>query len=166
MDLLKTHLPGRSICMTALALAAALVLFPAIASAAPALQAEQPWSRPAAAGGTGVGYVVLVNKGPADALVGAESPLARKVELHNADMSGGVMRMKPEARVALPAGGQATFAPGGRHLMFMGLKKSLKQGDRVPATLHFASGAHLKVDFLVTPTPPAATAADHHGHAH
>lgn len=139
------------------------ILVPAATAAAPAIQAQQPWSRPAAAGGTGAGYLVLVNEGPADALVGVESPIARKVEMHVADMSGGVMRMKAEDRVAVPAGGRVIFAPGGRHLMLIGLKKPLRQGERAPATLRFASGAQLKVEFLVTPTAPAA---DHHAHAH
>jgi copper(I)-binding protein len=154
--------------MKPLALMAALglVLTPAVAAAAASIEAQQPWSRPAAAGGTGAGYVTLVNKGPADALVGAESPIAAKVELHDADMSGGVMRMRPQSRVALPAGAQVSFAPGGRHLMFMGLKKALRRGDRVPATLRFASGAQLKVDFLVTPTPPAASAPGRAAHGH
>ena len=139
------------------------VLVPAATAATFAIEAQQPWSRPAAAGGTGAGYLVLVNKGPADALVGVESPIAQKVEMHAADMSGGVMRMKAEGRVALPAGGRVTFAPGGRHLMLVGLKKPLKRGERAPATLRFASGARLKVEFVVTPTPPTA---DHHAHAH
>jgi len=41
------------------------------------------------------------------------------------------------------------FAPNGRHLMFIGLKKPLRPGDRVPATLRFASGARLNVAFVV-----------------
>ena len=168
MDLLKSSktisLPSRSARMkTPLAAAIGLALLvPYAAAAAPAIEARQPWSRPAAAGGTGAGYLVLVNTGPADALVGAESPVAQKVEVHASTMSGGVMRMKAEARVAVPAGGQTVFAPGGRHLMLVGLKKPLKQGERVPATLRFASGAQLKVEFLVTPTPPTAD----HAHAH
>ena len=149
--------------MLSAALAAAFLLpAAAAAGAAPAIEVQQPWSRPAAAGGVGVGYLTLVNKGPADALVAVESPTARKVEMHASSMEGGVMRMSPEARVALPAGSRVTFAPGGRHLMLIGLKRPLKQGDRAPATLRFASGARLKVDFVVTPTPPSAGPA----HAH
>jgi copper(I)-binding protein len=111
--------------------------------------ARQAWSRPAAAGGTGVGYVTLVNHGKADALIGAESSAAQKVELHETSMAGGVMKMAPETRIPLPAGGEVRFAPGGRHLMLIGLKRPLHPGDRVPATLHFASGTTLHVDFAV-----------------
>ncbi|WP_165837152.1 copper chaperone PCu(A)C [Phenylobacterium hankyongense] len=114
------------------------------------LEVIQPWSRPAAAGTTGVGYMTLANRGRAlDALVAVASPVARKVEMHSASMAGGIMRMDRQDRVAIPAGGQVAFAPGGYHLMLVGLAKPLKAGDSVPATLTFASGAKLKVDFAV-----------------
>ncbi|CAN7190238.1 copper chaperone PCu(A)C [Phenylobacterium sp. LjRoot219] len=134
---------------------------PAVAASPVLLEAVQPWSRPAAAGGNGAGYLTLVNRGKADALVGAESPVAKKVEMHTSSMSGGVMKMSQEQRVPLPAGGQVSFAPGGRHLMLLGLKRPLKTGERVPATLRFASGQQLKVDFVVSPAAPSGA---HQGH--
>ena len=138
---------------------------PAVAATPALLQAVQPWSRPAAAGGNGAGYLTLVNRGKAaDALVGADSPVAQKVEMHASSMAGGVMKMSQETRVPLPAGGQVAFAPGGRHLMLIGLKKPLKTGDKVPATLRFASGQQLKVDFVVSATPPAGASHGHETH--
>jgi copper(I)-binding protein len=140
------------------ALAAALVLAAAAsAAAAPApISATGAWSRPAAAGGTAAGFLILVNPGGADALVGAESPIAQRVEIHASSMAGGMMQMQAEPATPLPARGKVSFAPGGRHLMFVGLKRALHVGDHVPATLTFRSGARLKVDFVVNPTPPAA----------
>ena len=64
-------------------------------------------------------------------------------------------------RLPLPAGASVTFAPGGYHLMFVGLTKPLKAGDTVPATLTFASGAKVKASFVVGLAPPAA---EHHHH--
>lgn len=140
----------------ACALAAAAWLAAAPALAAEGLQVETAWSRPAAAGTTGAGFFTLVNHGKADALVGAESPLAQKVEMHASKMTGGVMSMSAESRVPVPAGGQVSFAPGGRHLMLVGLKKPLRAGDHVPATLRFESGKTLKIEFAVSPTAPQA----------
>lgn len=138
------------------------LLAAAPALAAPAgIEAQQAWSRPAVAGATGVGYVTLVNNGKADALVGAESPAAAKVEMHASSMAGGVMSMSREDRVPLPAGGKVSFAPGGRHLMLIGLKRALKTGDHVPATLRFESGRTLDVDFTVNAAGPAAMGHDH-----
>ena len=140
-------------------LLASLALTLAVAGTA---QAAQPlsvsgaWSRPAVAGTNGVGYLVVANTGKADALVEVESPLAAKVEMHSSSMAGGVMSMKKEDRVPVPAGGKAVFGPGGYHLMLIGLTKTTKAGDQVPATLTFASGAKLKAAFKVQVSPPAA----------
>lgn len=142
--------------MTAALLAAA----PAVAKPS-GLEVVQPWSRPAVAGTTGIGYMTLVNHGRApDALTKADSPIAARVEMHASQMSGGVMSMEKADRVAVPAGGRTTFGPGAYHLMLIGLTRTLKPGDAAPATLTFASGATLKVKFLVSagmgpPTPSA-----------
>jgi copper(I)-binding protein len=144
--------------------AAPLAASGAAHSAASALQVLQPWSRPAAAGTNGVGYMVLVNHGGApDVLEKVESPLASRVEMHSSSMAGGVMSMKKEDKVPVPAGGQATFGPGAYHLMFLGLTKALKPGDQAPATLSFASGARIKVAFTVSAGmgPPAMVGMAH-----
>ena len=134
-------------------LLASLALTLAVAGSAQAaapLSVSGAWSRPAVAGTNGVGYLVVANTGKAsDALVGVESPLAAKVEMHSSSMAGGVMSMKKEDRVPVPAGGKATFGPGGYHLMLIGLTRTVKAGDQIPATLTFASGAKLKASFAV-----------------
>jgi periplasmic copper chaperone A len=134
----------------------AAALFAAVATpfsawSAGKVEVLQPWSRPAVAGTTGIGYMVLANHGAsADALEKVESPLAARVEMHSSSMSGGVMTMQREDRVPVPAGGRATFGPGAYHLMLIGLTRTLKAGDQAPATLSFASGAKVKVVFQVT----------------
>ena len=47
------------------------------------------------------------------------------------------MRMRPLAGIALEPGKPVTLAPGGYHVMLMGLKAPLKQGDQFPLTLTF-----------------------------
>ena len=142
----------------ALAAVAALSLATA-AHAAP--QVKAAWSRPAAQGTTGAGFMTLANPGPkADTLVSVASPLAREVQVHQSMVHDGVAMMMAASQVPVPAGGSVTFAPGGYHLMFMGLTKALKTGDALPATLIFASGVKVKASFVVRLTPPVA------GHAH
>jgi periplasmic copper chaperone A len=143
----------------------------ATAQAAPgragAIEVVAPWSRPAVAGGTGVGDMTLVNRGrKADALVGVESPAARQVEVHRASLAGGVMSMAPAARVEIPPGGSVSFAPGGYHLMFLGLARNRKPGDRLPARLSLASGGKLSVSFAVGSGegPPAVGGPQKMGH--
>lgn len=134
--------------------------------AATAVEVVQPWSRPAVAGATGVGYMTLVNHGRAAiALAKVESPLARKVEVHLSKMEGGVMRMTPAPAVTIPPGGTVRFAPGGYHLMFVGLTKNLMPGDHLPATLSFSDGRTTQVSFVVgTGGEPAPLAPGAHEH--
>jgi copper(I)-binding protein len=129
------------------------------AQAAGRIEVLQPWSRPAVAGTNGIGYLVLANHGrSADTLEKVESPIAARVEVHAMSMTGGVMSMKKVDRVAVPPGGQTTFASGGYHLMLFGLTRTLKAGDRAPVTLTFASGAKVAVRLVVSDgmgPPPA-----------
>lgn len=130
------------------------------AHAAPQVQAA--WSRPAAAGTTGAGFMVLANTArKPDALVAASSPLAREVQIHRSEMKGGVASMRRLDRVPLAPGSRVTFAPGGSHLMFMGLTKPLKAGDHVPVTLVFDSGARVEALFVVGVAAPAGDHAHH-----
>jgi copper(I)-binding protein len=141
---------------------AAIAAFSLASAAHAAPKAEAAWTRPAAQGQTGAGFMTLKNPdAKPDALVAVASPLAKVVQVHQSSMSGGMASMKEVIRVAIPAGGAVTFAPGGYHLMFVGLTKAVKVGDTVPATLTFASGAKLKVSFVASIAPPAG-AHEHH----
>lgn len=128
------------------------------------LEVGGPWSRPAAAKMNGAGFLAITNRGKAaDRLMAVESPTARKVELHRSLMTNGVASMqRQDAGIAVPAGKTVTLAPGGYHVMFVGLAKAQKTGDRVPATLVFQSGTRMKVEFEVRTAAPAAEGA----HAH
>lgn len=153
-------------------LAAAVIAFAGSAQAATyrlgGLEVAAPWSRPAAAGGNGAGFMVVTNRGKgADTLKSVEAPFARKAEIHRSSMDGGVMRMeRQDAGVAIPAGKAVSFAPAGYHVMFLGLSKATKAGDKLPATLVFQSGAKLKVEFEVGAAAPAAEPAADHAHHH
>ena len=121
-----------------LAAVAALTLA-AHAQAAPyrlgGLEVAQPWSRPAAAGTNGAGFMTLSNKGKtADTLKAVETTAAARVEIHKTSMAGGVMSMKRvDGGLPIGPGETVSFAPGGYHLMLIGLTKASKAGDKLPA---------------------------------
>lgn len=135
------------------ALIAAFALMAGSATAAAhadGIEVTGAWSRPAVAGFNGVGYMTVSNHGRrAEALVRVESPVARAVEVHRSAETHGVMSMAPAPRVAIPPGKAVSFAPGAYHLMFLGLKKTLKPGDRLPAALVFSDGRRIGLDFAV-----------------
>lgn len=68
-------------------------------------------------------------------LVSASSPVAGVVEIHEMSMDGNVMKMRAIPGLDLPAGKAVDLKPGGYHVMLMGLKQPLKEGDTVAVTL-------------------------------
>jgi periplasmic copper chaperone A len=143
----------------------ALIAIAALSAATTALAApgvEAPWSRPASQGATGVGFMVLVNSGAKpDALVAVTSPVARQVQVHQSSIIDGVASMRMAPSVPVPPRGRVDFAPGGYHLMFLGLTRAQKVGDRLPATLVFASGARIQTSFVVGVSAPKDPHAGH-----
>lgn len=128
-------------------------------------EVNQAWSRPAAAGANGAGYMSLTNHGKtADTLKAVESPAAKKVEVHKTTMTNGIMSMKrQDAGLPIGPGETVIFAPGGNHLMLIGMTAATKAGDKLPITLVFASGARIKLEFPVG-AGPAAMPMDHMKH--
>jgi copper(I)-binding protein len=68
-------------------------------------------------------------------LVAVASPVAMLAEIHEMKMDGNTMRMAEVPFIELPAGQPVELKPGGYHLMLMGLKQTLKDGDSVPLVL-------------------------------
>lgn len=156
------------------ALAPALVLG-AMASGALAhgyqtrtLAIQHPWSRETAPGQTvGGGFLTITNKTAVeDRLVSGTTPVAAEVQLHTMTMDGGVMRMRQvQGGIAIPAKGQLELKPGSFHVMFMGLKRPLRQGERFPVTLRFQRAGRVTVQFAVQPvTSTGPVESDHGGH--
>lgn len=97
------------------------------------------------------GFVTLSNTGAADdRLIGGSSPYAERLEVHEMSMDGDVMKMRPLTEgLAVPAGGSVELKPGGYHIMLLGLKHPLKEGEAVDATLTFEKAGDLPVTFKV-----------------
>jgi copper(I)-binding protein len=113
---------------------------------------------------TGAAYVPLMNNGKEeDALTGAETPVAAEVQFHQTKIENSVAKMRRLKEVKLPPGEKVLFAPGGLHLMLIGLKEPLQDGGRIPLTLHFAKAGDIKVEVHVQ---KAASTNDELGHDH
>ncbi len=96
------------------------------------------------------------------AVVAAASPAATTVELHTHQHDGGVMRMRQVERIDVPAGGQTALAPGGYHVMLIGLTGPLAEGATVPLTLTLDDGTRVTVDAPVRAVAPAGGGHAHH----
>jgi hypothetical protein len=103
-------------------------------------------------------FMTLTNASAARrALVSAASPAAKTVELHTHVKEGGMMRMRKVERIEIPAGQTVTLAPGGLHVMLIGLNEELKPGANLDLTLSFDDGSEAKVQSPVRKIEPMKT---------
>jgi len=122
------------------------------------------WARASAgmakAGGA---FMTLTNTATHDhTLVSASSDIAKRVELHTHIMDDGVMKMREvEGGINVPTGETVMLAPGGLHVMFLGLHAPLKEGTTFPLTLTFDSGRSTTVDVKVMSVGHMGNAAGH-----
>jgi len=116
------------------------------------IEVLHPWTRATPPNAeTAGGYLKLRNEGEtADALIGGHSPVAERIEIHSMTTEDGVMRMRPVGGegIAVKPGETVALAPGGVHIMFVGLKSPLKAGERVPLTLEFRNAGPVDVELV------------------
>ena len=122
---------------------------------------EHPWSRATNQSRPGAGYLEIENHGTvADRLIGAETRIADMAQLHNHVMENDVAKMVPVDAIEIPAGGKAELKPHGFHLMFMGLKQPLAEGDTFPVTLIFEHAGRVDVTFVTEAAGATEPAGD------
>ncbi|MEZ5331926.1 MAG: copper chaperone PCu(A)C [Thermoanaerobaculia bacterium] len=117
---------------------------------------EEAWVRlvPPSAAVT-AGFLRVRNAGdrPVE-IVGASSDVAKTAELHVMSEENGMMTMRRAASVEVPARGSLELAPGGAHLMLIGLERPLSPDETVRLRLDLANGEHLEVEAAVRREPP------------
>jgi copper(I)-binding protein len=99
------------------------------------VQVSGAWIRATVKGQSGTGGFMQLTSSQALTLTGFASTVAASSELHEMRMDGDTMRMRAIEALPLPPKQQVTLRPGGHHLMLMGLKQALKEGDAVNLTL-------------------------------
>lgn len=124
------------------------------AVASPALAEESirvfdAWARATIlASRPGAAYLTIESAAE-DRLLGVTTPVAGHVMIHAVEKDGDVSRMKQIETLELPAGERVSLAPGGMHLMLMGLKGKLSEGTAFPMTLSFERAGEITVDVSV-----------------
>jgi len=115
------------------------------------LTVQDAWSRATPGGASvGVGYLKIRNAGAApDRLAGVSSEIASRAEIHRSGTEGTTATMRPVEGLEIGAKGAAELRPGGDHLMFIGLKRPLREGERFRATLRFERAGPIEAEFVV-----------------
>jgi copper(I)-binding protein len=151
----------RTCAVTALAVAAA------IPSAFAQTTVQDPWVRATVAQQKATGMFARITSTAGGRVVGASSPVAGVVEIHEMAMDGNVMKMRAVPALELPAGKPVELKPGGYHVMLMDLKQQLKAGDTVSVSLVVErSGGQRETVLVKAPVRSMAAAQEEHKHKH
>lgn len=147
--------------------AAAITLARSAEVSAGGLAVTAAWARATPPGAEiGAAYVTIANRGGSeDRLLGATTPAARSVAIHQSSEENGVARMRPVDAPAIPVGGALEMQPGGTHLMLMGLSAALKQGESVLVTLRFHRAGEVTVEVPIASMGATTPPEEHHDHA-
>lgn len=128
------------------------------------LEVADAWARATPPGATtAAAYLTIINSGAADRLVGAASPAAREVQLHDHVLQGGMSRMVQLTDVVLSSGSTVRFAPGAKHVMLLDIVTPLVPGAMLELTLEFANAPPLT---LAVPVLDARNVPESAGPSH
>jgi hypothetical protein len=134
------------------------------------LTVVQPWSRATAPSQKAGGVFLRIENtsDQPDRLTGVETEMANIASLHAMIRDGNVMKMRPvENGIDVPANGHVVLAPGGRHVMLIGLHNRLAKGTTVPLTLIFERAGRIEIEAVIEGAGshgPASARASGDGH--
>ncbi|MBL4756753.1 MAG: copper chaperone PCu(A)C [Rhizobiales bacterium] len=129
-----------------------LLLLPATPSLAGDIMIENAWIREMPSGAeVAAGYLDITNQGSvADRLIGAEASGAMSATLHHMTIDdNGVMRMRPLENLEIAPGETLHMAPGGNHLMIMGVNEPYEAHSDVDIILTFEQAGTITTPFFV-----------------
>ena|SRR5687768_17198474 len=96
---------------------------------------RDPWANATPVGASVAAVYVELVVEQTDTLLSASTTVADHIEMHTSSEDNGMMKMRQLTTVELKGGEPFRFAPGGAHLMLIGLRQPLVAGMRFPITL-------------------------------
>ena len=135
-----------------------LIFTSGVINAQEELSIEKAWARESPPGSpNGVAYFVIKNSGAEDRLIGISiaSEVADRAELHTHKNEDGMMKMEKVDAIEIPERGHAMLKPHGDHVMLVGLKQLLKEGETISLELQFEKAGTIKVDVPVLKEAPS-----------
>lgn len=101
------------------------------------------------AGGSATALFMTIqnNTSTNDILLKAESDVAEMVQIHLSEIdANGVASMHEVEGVEIPASRIVELKPGSYHVMLMGLKQDIKEGDMITFTLTFENAGSIIIE--------------------
>lgn len=124
------------------------------------------WARATPPGGkVGAAYINIENRSDTEErLLGAASPAAGSVSVHETVEEDGIAKMRPLPSLSVARGATLEMKPGGIHLMLTGLSAPLREGEQIAVTLQFEDAGSVTVPVEVMPLGSAGPDAGHDHH--
>ena len=111
-------------------------------------------------------YFTLMNHGPELDLVGVETDVAGEAQLHTLIEEDGVIKMRQLPKFTLASHSNLELKPSGDHVMLLGLKQPLIEGQEVLLRLKFSDGSEQQVTLPVSKQTMATQDGGEHHHHH
>ena len=136
---------------------------PPVEDAAPAVEIVDLTCRPTPNGRDITACFATFTAATHDRLIAASSPNADDVQVHEVRTDNGLMVMREmENGLALPAGEAVQLRPGGDHIMVVGVRTPLVEGDRLSLVLTFERAGEIGVRAPVGQPPLEGEGGGHH----
>lgn len=119
------------------------------------IEVHQAWVRPTVQGENAAVYFTIHNHTTsADKLIGASSPVADVVEIHESRMENDVMQMNRVPSLPLGADEEVIFGPGGYHVMLINIKEELVLGEHIGFVLQFKNHEDIVIEVHIEDSMP------------
>ncbi len=91
-------------------------------------------------------FMVIENKSDKeDVLVSVKTDIAKMSMIHKTINENGIMKMVHVHELKIPPYSKIELKPGGIHIMLMGLKRPLKEGEKISIELIFKNAGSIKI---------------------
>lgn len=114
---------------------------------------------------SGAVYLTITNTGEMTRVLSAvtvNDTIADDAQIHTTDMNGDMMQMRQVTEgIPLAANDTITFKPGSYHIMLLGLKQGLSEGNTIALTLVMKNGETIDINATVKAIDKQA---EHHHH--
>lgn len=95
------------------------------------------------------GFMVVKNDGKKTEIKKIKAGFAKVAELHTHVVEEGIMQMRKVDSMTVPAKGELKLRPHGKHIMFFGVKSSLKAGDKEKVEIILSNGEKIEAQFEI-----------------
>lgn len=113
----------------------------------PKIIVENPWIRAVSPFSKNTAlFMTIVNKSDKqDILVSVKTDIAKMSMIHKTVEENGVMKMKHIKNLVIPPHSKIELKPGTLHIMIMGLKRPIKEGEKIKVNLMFKHSGNIEI---------------------